>query len=574
MAYYFLFPEKDTTLYSHPDRDDLNTGHDEILEIVKERGTTGNEYYPSRALLKFKNEEIKTVIRDIIGHDNFNNTNVNLQLTAAEPRNIIQTLNLDFFAVSQSWDEGTGRYSNLPTSSNGASWIFRENSFRGNKWFFGQPEIAFIRVDGRINDDNKINTSSLVGNAVNLTGSFYLTTTTGDQFTLAFTSSVEGTNPFHFSASNTTSIISGTLVPMDISGSHSTPGTISSAEIAEVIAHSIGGSGPLSASFTASVSQESGDDSLIKITARSGSGNVGSNLGDLVNLTTRYQFIQGLAPSAIPPFSLFQTTASAPPAQDGVAETFAAGSTGSLDTTNYTGTKPEVGGGNWYTGSGFQTTQQFLVGDTLDINTDVTDICKKWSASLFNDSIYPTGIENNGFLIKQPDVIEEEITASFGELQYFSVDTHTIYPPKLSFKWDDSTFEDQYTSSIVSSNDSLNVTLYNNKKEYNQNDVAKFRIHVRDKYPTRQFASSSNYLNISYFPTSSHYSIRDAYTEQEIVPFDHTCTKLSADSKGMFFNVYMNGLQPERFYRVLFRSIVDDNDTAIYDNDYYFKVVR
>ena len=137
MAYYFLFPEKDTTLYSHPDRDDLNTGHDEILEIVKERGTTGNEYYPSRALLKFKNEEIKTVIRDIIGHDNFNNTNVNLQLTAAEPRNIIQTLNLDFFAVSQSWDEGTGRYSNLPTSSNGASWIFRENSFRGNKWFFG-----------------------------------------------------------------------------------------------------------------------------------------------------------------------------------------------------------------------------------------------------------------------------------------------------------------------------------------------------------------------------------------------------------------------------------------------------
>ena len=43
----------------------------------------------------------------------------------------------------------------------------------------------------------------------------------------------------------------------------------------------------------------------------------------------------------------------------------------------------------------------------------------------------------------------------------------------------------------------------------------------------------------------------------------------------MFFNVYMNGLQPERFYRILFRSIVEDGrDTAIYDNDYYFKVVR
>ena len=34
MAYYSIFPEKDTTLYSHPDRKDLNTGGDEILELV------------------------------------------------------------------------------------------------------------------------------------------------------------------------------------------------------------------------------------------------------------------------------------------------------------------------------------------------------------------------------------------------------------------------------------------------------------------------------------------------------------------------------------------------------------
>ena len=38
MAYYFIFPESDTTLYSHPDRYDLNAGSDEILEIVKEQG--------------------------------------------------------------------------------------------------------------------------------------------------------------------------------------------------------------------------------------------------------------------------------------------------------------------------------------------------------------------------------------------------------------------------------------------------------------------------------------------------------------------------------------------------------
>ena len=48
MAYYFIFPEKDTTIYSNPDRIDLNTGNDEILELVKERGIYNQNYYPTR----------------------------------------------------------------------------------------------------------------------------------------------------------------------------------------------------------------------------------------------------------------------------------------------------------------------------------------------------------------------------------------------------------------------------------------------------------------------------------------------------------------------------------------------
>ena len=55
MAYYSIFPEKDTTIYSHPDRKDMNTGRDEILELVEEKSTTGNIYYASRILIKFKN---------------------------------------------------------------------------------------------------------------------------------------------------------------------------------------------------------------------------------------------------------------------------------------------------------------------------------------------------------------------------------------------------------------------------------------------------------------------------------------------------------------------------------------
>ena len=67
MAYYFLFPEKDTTLYSHPKRTTMNTGGDEILEIVKEKGNSDQRYYPSRVLIKFKSDEIRDVISSKIG---------------------------------------------------------------------------------------------------------------------------------------------------------------------------------------------------------------------------------------------------------------------------------------------------------------------------------------------------------------------------------------------------------------------------------------------------------------------------------------------------------------------------
>ena len=71
MAYYFLFPENDATIYSHPDRSEMNTGKDEILEIVKERGSNDQKFYPSRILIKFKNEEIQNLITDTITHTTF-----------------------------------------------------------------------------------------------------------------------------------------------------------------------------------------------------------------------------------------------------------------------------------------------------------------------------------------------------------------------------------------------------------------------------------------------------------------------------------------------------------------------
>ena len=227
------------------------------------------------------------------------------------------------------------------------------------------------------------------------------------------------------------------------------------------------------------------------------------------------------------------------------------------------------GGGVWYTGSAFRSEATFLAEDDLDLSLDVTTMIQKFSSSFYQDAAYPTGIPNEGFIVKKLRSVEED-GFGFGYLKYFSSDTHTIYPPKLCFKWDDSTHNKQ---SSAKQSGELSVSLYRNQELYNQNSEATFRIHVRDKYPVRQFASSSNFLTPGYFTTSSFYSVRDAHTEEEIIPFDDNFTKLSADSDGMYFKIFMNGLQPERYYRILFKH-TNNEGTRVYDNNYHFKVVR
>ena len=103
MAYYSIFPKKDTTIYSHPDRIKMNTGHDEVLEILKEKGKSDQRYYPSRILIQFDNDEIKDVISNKIGSSIFNNgtTKANIELYSSEHKNLTTTLNIETFAVSQ-----------------------------------------------------------------------------------------------------------------------------------------------------------------------------------------------------------------------------------------------------------------------------------------------------------------------------------------------------------------------------------------------------------------------------------------------------------------------------------------
>ena len=229
------------------------------------------------------------------------------------------------------------------------------------------------------------------------------------------------------------------------------------------------------------------------------------------------------------------------------------------------------GGGVWFTGSGFEFSQSFDITQNLDIDLNITSLIQKYSSSIFASQTYPTGIPNNGFIIKRTNDVFNN-TSNQGSLKYFSLNTHTIFSPTLAIKWDDSSYITSSGANILTKG-KIQLNISNNKQEYRPAEEYTFRINAREQYPTRTFTTSSNYLNINYLNSASYYSIEDYTSKEVIISFDTEFTKLSADVDGMYFKLDMDGLQPERYYRLLIRH--DNNDGIfIYDDDTFFKVVR
>jgi hypothetical protein len=216
-------------------------------------------------------------------------------------------------------------------------------------------------------------------------------------------------------------------------------------------------------------------------------------------------------------------------------------------------------GGDFYTDKS-GSSQTFLYTSDKDISMDITNMVKLWNSS---------SIPNDGLLLKHTSSIE--FSASYVETNYFSMDTHTIYPPEIEFKWDDSDFDTPLT--VVTSSDFV-VSFTNLKEEFEDTAIYDFRVKARDTFPTRVFQTSSVYLNSKVLPTSSFWGLKDLKTNQMVVDFDTSYTKLSADSGSNYFKVYMDGLEPERYYQLMIKTTVGDETLIIENKDNYFKVVR
>lgn len=235
--------------------------------------------------------------------------------------------------------------------------------------------------------------------------------------------------------------------------------------------------------------------------------------------------------------------------------------TGSAHSKNDISATELQGGGTWITGSTYEASQSFSY-EQPDIRMDVTDIVKRWIAQ---------DITNHGFIVKR-NKIDEQSSSILGSIKFYGVDTNTIFVPRLEVAWNDTVFNTGNNSVIDTTNYTVNIS--NIRDSYRETERARFDVGIRPMYPNRAYATSSHYFTNNVLPSASYYSIKDAVTNETIIPYDDYATKISCDSNGSFFNLRLNTFMPERYYKIELKIQRNINDIQIHDNGFYFKVVR
>ena len=242
---------------------------------------------------------------------------------------------------------------------------------------------------------------------------------------------------------------------------------------------------------------------------------------------------------------------------------------GNSVTSSYNPNFVGAGGGAWLYQSGstsFKVTQSFDTRSTKDLKVNAKEVVSRW---------YSGSISNNGFITKWEDSVEfNQNTQIQPVMQFYSVDTNTIYPPQLEFKWRDysSVLTGSATASIVDTTNLIS-SLAENPGYFTPQAINRFRFNVAPKYPIKIYTTESQFTGTNYLPTASYYAIKDLETNEYVIDYDTTYTQLSSDSEGNYFDVYMNGLEPERYYKVCIKTTIKGS-TMVLDDNYYFKVVN
>jgi hypothetical protein len=625
--HYFEYPSVDATIYQASQS--MNTGLDPILEVRKDVSATGDTVNVSRALVKFDLTYISSsVISGLIP----STAKYYLNMYDATPEELTTSDLLYAHPVSQSWTGGTGEFDSNPQITNGVSWKYSQGKSSGQYWMSGSLSgsgatwysgstdatnaTATITISdyAELNAGDKVNLVATDGNNYDFTNGdqssvngTWESTTSNDQtatnlMNVINTSSGPAGTRFNASAATSEATSSGSVTITDytelntgdkvnlvatdgnnydfINGDQSSVnGTWESTTSNDATATNLmnvinTSSGPAGTRFTATVDgavvtifqNVVGEDSNTTITLTD-SGTAGMTKTDLTG---------GYAYGVV---TITQATTGT--AGNTTITLTDSGTTG-MSKTDFTGATIT---GGYFKESGYVASQSYDH-STTDMRMDVTDIMNTWIYSGSAGGPGDEPVPNEGFLVKRSGSLKnadtsqpEGSTTHLGNFSFFSRDTNTIYSPKLEAVWDDSSWSTGSLQPITGSDyDDMAFYVKGLRSEYKQDSKTKIRVVGRARYPEKTYATTPTQLGVKYLPSgSTYYSIKDAQTEEVIIPFG-SGSIVSCDSTGNYFNLWLNGLQPERIYNVQFKATVSQSTSNEQDvislQDHTFKVSR
>jgi hypothetical protein len=177
---------------------------------------------------------------------------------------------------------------------------------------------------------------------------------------------------------------------------------------------------------------------------------------------------------------------------------------------------------------------------------------------------YQTGIYSSSFAVSEYHAnlfshVKSANSASFTQIWSSNDLTVGYLTSSLIIK---SPFRSAYDGSIQR----LIVTCKNLRDVYRKNDEAKIRVFIEDRAEKVIFTKTP-VENISAIFSQMYHRVVDIQTGKVVIPFDaiNKSTKLSSDSEGMFFIMYMKSLTPGRTYK--FEFLIKDFDSDFFIDD-------
>ena len=211
--------------------------------------------------------------------------------------------------------------------------------------------------------------------------------------------------------------------------------------------------------------------------------------------------------------------------EDWLGNNFAAGTTGSFNGK----------GGTWYTGSA--ASQSFSY-QTTDVDMNVLSSVDSWISG---------SVPNEGWILKH-SFAKENDTVDYGQIKFFGKETNTIYQPKLRIGWDDSSFSTGSLSALTA--DDIHITFKRLKVRYKRGSKPTIRVFGREKYPLKTYTNRYAYTDVYYLPSTTYYQIKDAITDEVVIPFNDNYTKVSCDSNGNYFKLNLSNFEYNRDYYI------------------------